>query len=167
MKSVHRITAIALSLVLLTLGSVEEKRLEAVVSTGSLELSVEILSTAPVGGKVVLVNRGSSEIRVWRAGNSWGDETLSFVAIIAGRKQNIIRKPQTYTRNVPASVTLPREGKYEIPFELGDDSWEPPIKESDVSDTQLEAMYRIVKSPESETHHVWTGEIHSEPVRLK
>jgi hypothetical protein len=126
-------------------------------------------AASQVKGKVVVVNRGDVEARVWRIGNSWGDGALHFAVTRNGRAERVTRKPQDYTRNVPSTVALAHGGEYEIPFDLTDGSWEPDtlVERLPLGGVSLEAIYTVSKSAEAETQHVWVGELRSQAVRLK
>lgn len=141
----------------------------AKVGSEPLELRIKMSPASRVKGKVVLINRGDAEARVWRMGNSWGDTALRFVVTGNGNAKQIARKPQDYTRNVPSTVTLAHGAEYEIPFDLADGSWEPVavVERLAGGDVSLEAVYLASKSPEAKTQHIWVGELRSQAVRLK
>jgi hypothetical protein len=132
-------------------------------------LTVEMHTSQPPAGTVVLVNPGSSALRVWRLGNSWGDETLSFEIASGGHRDAIRRKPQVYTRNIPASVVLERGEKQEIAFAIEDGQWEPAaaVARLAAADALITAIYRVAPSPEASAQGVWIGELRSEPVHLR
>ena len=142
-------------------------RQEAMVSGEPLTIQVELESAN--AGKIVLANRGSADLRLWNMGNSWGDETLSFEVTWDGRSERVTRKPQDYTRNVPSSAVVAPNRKHQIPFDLRDGTWEPAevIDRLTSPGAQITAVYSVRKSPEALSHDVWTGELRSQPVRLK
>jgi hypothetical protein len=142
-------------------------RKEVKVSQASLAVQIELDKDAE--GKVVVVNRGNAEITLWRMGNSWGDDTLSFEVSRDSGKESITYAPQTYTRNVPGTVVVPAAGRYEIPFNLKDGKWGPAaaIDKLSGADARLTAIYTIRQSPEALSHRVWIGELRSQPVQLK
>ena len=139
------------------------------MSTVPFELRIEMSPPARLKGKVVLVNRGSSEARVWRMGNSWGDGALHFEATSNAHSEQLTRKPQDYTRNVPSAVTIAPGGSLEIPFDLADGSWQPDslVQRLAVAPAAIEAVYLVSNSPETEAQQVWVGELHSQRVALK
>ena len=65
----------------------------------------------------------SADVRLWRTGNSWGDEALQFGGTQDGRTERILPKPKVYTRNVPAFITLALGDHYEISYDIGDGNW--------------------------------------------
>jgi hypothetical protein len=120
-------------------------------------------------GKVIVINKGDDETRVWRMGNTWGDSTLHFAMIHEGHTYQLNRKPQIYTRNVPSSERVPPGGQYEIAFDLQDGSWEPPVVVGQLAagDVSVQALYHVSKSSEASEQGVWVGELSSQVVRLK
>jgi hypothetical protein len=131
-------------------------------------IRLELARSRPPAGTVVLVNSGPEAVRVWRMGNSWGDETLSFEVTRGEHVVHVVRAPQEYTRNVPSSVAVPPGGRHELPFDLGDGSWESdePLDRLAGPGAQLVAVYEVRETPESRAHGVWTGRVESEPVAL-
>ena len=93
----------------------------------SLEIRIELQSSAPPAGAVVLHNADASELRVWQMGVSWGDKTLSFELNTAGKPQSIKLRPQVYTVNKPISAPLAPGQDYRIEFNLGDGEWRPDL----------------------------------------
>ncbi len=135
-----------------------------------LEIRLELQSSAPPAGTVVLYNAGASEIRVWDTGTSWGNETLSFELNADGKTQSITLTPQDYTVNWPRHVALAPGQDYRIEFNLGDKRrWEPDLwhDRPPVAGSELIAVYRSERSPESDKYGVWTGFLRSAPVKLK
>jgi hypothetical protein len=132
----------------------------------TLDVHIEPAST-PGAGRVVLINRGAADVRIWQLGNTWGDEPLSFEASLGGSTVRVERAPQVYTRNVPASVLLPPGDRFPIPFDLLDGTWKldaigrPLPPRLDVA-----AVYDVPRSPEAVTHQVWAGRITSEWVTI-
>ncbi len=138
------------------------------MSADPLSVSLDLSATAPPSGEVVLSNEGADAIRIWREGNGWGDVALSFVLSRADREATITRRPQTYTRNVPAPVQLPAGGSRRVAFDLGDGTWEPDGALAGLPDpgATLTAVYEIRLTPESDQHDVWTGRARSEAVAI-
>ena len=136
----------------------------------SLEIRLELRSSAPPAGAVVLHNAGASELCVWRMANSWGDETLSFELNADGKTQSIKLKPQYYTLNGPIYVPLAPGQDYRIEFNLGNlRRWEPDLwhDHPPAAGSELTAVYHSERSPESDKYSVWTGSLRSAPVKLK
>lgn len=132
----------------------------------TIELQVQKSRPFP-GGNVVVVNQGKSEIRVWRPGNEWGDEVLSFELVEDNAKWLFVRKPQVYTRNAPSSQNLQPGEAQQLPFDLSDGSWETEKQLQDISpDAKLVAIYNVPVTPEATQHNVWTGRVESNPVTL-
>jgi len=134
----------------------------------SLSFRIELRRNVPPAGAAVLFNHTAGEVRVWRMGNSWGDETLSFVLVLADRTHPIVPKQHSYTRNIPVSLPVAPGGRHEIPFDLGDGGWEPSsaIELAKTPGARLAAVYRVPDSPEAESQGVWRGELRSETVVL-
>lgn len=114
-------------------------------------------------GAVVLQNRGAAPLRLWRTGNSWGDETLSFDVIAGNRSHSLSRPPQVYTRNVPSSFLLDSGAEHKIAFDLGEGTWQPgeTLSLLNTPEAQLFAVYDVPVSPEALVHGVWTGRLRS------
>jgi hypothetical protein len=132
-------------------------------------IRVELDRSRPPGGMVVIVNSGPDAVRLWRTGNSWGDEVLSFDLMRDGLTARVVRRPQVYTRNVPSSVSVPPGGNHELPFDLGDGSWDSdePLDSFAEPGARLVAVYEVPETPEAAVHGVWTGRVESEPVALE
>ena len=134
----------------------------------ALSVRIELRSSAPPAGNVVLRNDGSADIRVWRRGNSWGDKTVTFQSQRGGSVQKFSEKPQGYTRNGPAYITLAPGQTQNIPFDLsGSGDWQPAWRaDASASGGTLTAVYKVAPTKESAEFGVWTGEITSAPVKL-
>jgi hypothetical protein len=129
-------------------------------------LHLEIRLDLPqLAGKVVLVNSSSADIHVWRMGNQWGDEALSFEVL---QGSHVWRVAQVYTRNVPSSVLIPAGATQEWPFDLKDGQWEAgvPIDQLMAPGAQLIAIYDVPPSSDATQQGVWTGQLRSGPARL-
>jgi hypothetical protein len=163
------VSLIRLSLCLLLLSALSREQVRKEVKVTPTSLSIQIELDKDAAGKVVLINRSSADVRIWRMGNSWGDESLAFEVSGDNRTEKITFRPQVYTRNVPATVVVPHDGRFEILFNLRDGKWEPAtaIDRLSGSDARLTAIYSVRKSPEAASQEVWTGELRSQPVRLK
>src|SRR5947209_2621499 len=95
------------------------------MNSEQLAIQLELQTSKPSpAGSVVLINRGSAEIRVWRTGNTWGDEVLSFEVLHDTQIWHFVRQLGDYTRNVPASLTVPAGDSHRLSFDLGDGTWE-------------------------------------------
>jgi hypothetical protein len=138
------------------------------VSLQPLAIRLDVRRNADVGGTVIITNASSGEVRIFEVGSEWGDEAPSFDVIASGSAMHVVRKPQVYTVNVPATVALPAGGSYEIPFDLGDGTWETDAAAGALAapDAKLVAVYEIPPSPEALEQHVWTGTVRSDPVPL-
>lgn len=134
-----------------------------------LAIAVDLDRGAPPAGRVAIENQGSEGVRLWRTSNTWGAGALSFELMRDGESVRLTRRPEDYTRNVPSSVEVPAGGRHQLPFDLGDGTWQ--------SDDQLErfagpgaclvAVYEVRETRESAEHGVWTGRLESEPVSLE
>jgi hypothetical protein len=134
----------------------------------SLELFVELDSRAPPAGHVVLANDGATPARVWRTGNRWGDEALSFELSRGERNTRVVRSGVDYTRNVPASLVVPPGGEHRWRFDLGDGTWaaDQPIDWADGAGGLLVAIYDAGQSPEAAIQGVSPVRLSSAPVSL-
>jgi hypothetical protein len=133
-----------------------------------LDVDVSLTDAGRPAGDVVLVSRGPAPARVWRMGNSWGDETVSFEISSGGDMAVVKRKPQVYTRNVPSSFEIPPGGRHAFPFDLSDGAWrtEAALGLLEAGDVRLVAVYELVPDHEAVEQGCWTGRIRSEPVPL-
>ena len=134
--------------------------------TDSLAAHIELHAHAPPAGKVVFENVGATGIGVWRKGNSWGDEALSFELKSADGIERIARKPQIYTVNRPAAQMLPAGSRYAVPFDLGDGSWQVDTSVRRTDGAELVALYDVPESADALAQHAWVGHLRSAPVRL-
>jgi hypothetical protein len=134
----------------------------------SLTIRLQLHRKKPPAGEVVVQNRGATPIRLWRVGNSWGDETLSFDVIAGSGAHHLSRQFQVYTRNVPSSFLLDPGAEHRIAFDLGDGTWKPGeiLSLLNAPEAQLLAIYDVPASPEALAHGVWTGQVRSSGVRL-
>lgn len=132
-----------------------------------LLLSVVEFSGTPGTGSVVLANQGDKSVRIWRTGNSWGDNALVFELHKPPIIAHVIRAPQIYTRNVPASVVVSPGDSHVWHFDFGDGSWEidVPFDELVKPGAELTAVYEAGESPEALANDVWTGCLRSQPAR--
>ena len=139
------------------------------MSHTSLTLQL-VLSSGPAGpaGTVVLDNTSGADVRVWRAGNQWGDTALSFEVWRRDDIRRLVRRPQVYTVNLPLSAVVPAGATHEWPFDLSDGQWEAdaPLDQLLVPGAQLVAVYDVPLSSEAMDHDVWTGQLRSDPVLL-
>jgi hypothetical protein len=132
-----------------------------------LAFEVELRRGLPPTGAAVLVNRGGAPVRIWADGTSFGDEALSFEAVIAGRTERITRMPRVYTVNPAAAVPIPPGVRLGISFDLGDGTWEPEavIDILRRAGALLMAVYTVPDSAEAVRLGVWSGVLRSAPVR--
>jgi len=132
----------------------------------SVRAVIELRASVPPAGSVVLVNDGPEPVRVLRRGNEWGDEAVSFELERGGRTTRVVRAPQLHTRNVPSSVSVPAGGRHEVPFDLGDGTWETGEAELLDEVGSIVAEYRVEPSPLIVANDIWTGRLRSDPVPL-
>ncbi|SRR5216684_614920 len=130
----------------------------------ALRAALTLRTARPPAGSVIVQNHSSTDARIWDTGNTWGDDALSFEVTAAG--QNAIvsiakNRLQRYTRNVPASVVIAPGTQYEIPFDLGDGTWDLDVaKELLVhAGSQIRAIYDSGDSPEVQAQGVWRGQL--------
>ncbi len=131
-----------------------------------LSLHVAGFSGRPGSGSVVLVNHSGGPVRVWRTGNEWGDEALSFELSLERASGRVVRRQQIYTRNVPSTIAVAAGGRHEWAFDFGDGSWEPdvPFEEMLRPGAELSALYEAKECSESIANGVWSGRLRSESV---
>ena len=119
----------------------------------------------------VLITNGSPTIqRLWIDGMAWGYDNLSFeLTDEEGHKMTATRPLTGFTVNVPAWwVLAPGETHvFEIYF-VDPESWTgfPSLAAGERRAYSLRAVYKVNKSPESERHGIWTGDLASDPVRV-
>lgn len=131
-------------------------------------IEIELSARRPPAGHVIFRNLAEREVRVWGAGNRWGDEALAFEARSGAQRRHIVRQLQDYTRNLPASFRIAPGESYGLRFDLGDGTWQPDPRAADVfgPGARLIAIYEVAATPEAVSHGVWTGRLQSEPVPL-
>jgi hypothetical protein len=130
---------------------------------GAVNAWIEFRSRTPPAGSLVVENHATTDLRLWRQGNSWGDAAVAFDVQADGRTTRLTRALQDYTRNVPASITVPPGGRAEFPFDLGDSTWQPAaaLSQLDRPDAELAAVYSGGDSVERREQDVWPGELRS------
>lgn len=133
-----------------------------------ISIELELSGYVPPAGTVVLVNMRNAAIRIWRLGNEWGDEMISFELHCGSTIVRVGRSPQIYTRNVPGSIEVPPGGRHPIRFDLGDGSWQlaAPVRELFATGTRLSAIYAVSPSHEADEAGVWIGHARSQLVPL-
>lgn len=133
-----------------------------------LSVHLELRSSAPPAGNVLLRNDGIATIRVWQRDNSWGDSAVTFLLQRGTGVQKFSEKFHEYSANVPGYITLAPGQTQNIPFDLsGSGDWEPAWQPgTSASGGTLTAVYSVAPTKESVEFNVWTGEIASAPVKL-
>jgi hypothetical protein len=113
-------------------------------------------------------NPSRTEARIWATGNTWGDDALSFEVVADKRSAIVRKKAQRYTRNVPSSVALAPGAQHEIPFDLGDGTWDLDVAQDLLvhAHSQLRAIYDSGDSPEVQAQGVWRGQLRTNFVPL-
>jgi hypothetical protein len=131
-------------------------------------IEIELLRHVPPAGAVALINMGGAVIRTWTLGNEWGDEMISFEVTCDSTVIQVMRSPQVYTRNVPGSIEVPAGGRHQIPFDLGDGSWQlaAPARELFARGRRIVAVYEVPPSHEASTAGVLTGHLRSRAISL-
>lgn len=134
-----------------------------------LAIAVDLDRGAPPAGRVAIENRGSEAVRLWRTSNTWGADALTFELTRGTESVHLTRRPEDYTRNVPSSVEVPAGGRHELPFDLGDGSWQgdEQLERLAGPGARLVAVYEVGETRESAEHGVWSGRLESEPVLLE
>jgi len=129
----------------------------------AFKATIEFRSIMPPAGLLVVENESGADLRIWRQGNSWGDAAMSFNVAADGGNTRVTKVAKDYTRNVPASISVPPGGHHGLPFDLGDGSWQPASSLSLLgqTDASLEAVYDSGDSPELHEQGVWQGELRS------
>jgi hypothetical protein len=124
-------------------------------------LAALTLRTArPPAGSVIVQNHLRSEVRIWDRGNTWGDDALSFEVTAAGESAIVTKRLQRYTRNVPSSVVVAPGMQHEIPFDLGDGTWNLDVAQKLLvrAGSGIRAIYDSGDSLEVQTQGVWWGQ---------
>lgn len=132
--------------------------------TAKLKMHIELQSSTPPAGAVIIHNVGASEVGLWRTGNSWGDPTLSFELVSGGRKHPISWRPRDYTFNFPIRDAVVPGDSYRIEFNLGDrNRWLPAwsLVTAPRGPATLIAIYTVPASADTAKHNVWTGTLRS------
>jgi hypothetical protein len=135
----------------------------------ALALALDLRPAGTPAGDAVLTNPGARAIRVFRPGNSWGDDALTFLVRGGGQAEVALRLlGQDYTRNVPASVEIPPGGEHRIPFDLRDGDWKPAdaVDRLAAAEAELAGVFEIPPSRDADEQGVWTGRVQSEFVAL-
>jgi len=142
--------------------------MEVNIVNASLTAVIELHSTDPLVGAVVIENHSNDAVRIWRPGSSWGDEALSFELSASDQTTRITRVPRDYTRNVPASLTVALGARQEIPFHLGDGTWRPTFALAQLGQVcaWIVAIYESGDSPQVQEQGMWRGKIRSASVPL-
>jgi hypothetical protein len=142
--------------------------MEVNIADASLTAVIELHSTDPPAGAVVIENHSNDAVRIWRRGNSWGDEALSFELSASEQTTRITTAGQDYTRNVPASLTVTPGARREISFDLGDGTWQPASALAHLRDAcaRIVAIYESGDSPQVQEQGIWRGNIRSAPIPL-
>ncbi len=130
------------------------------MSGARLTARIELATGAGPAGTVAIVNDGDEPVRLWRPGNSWGDDALTFEA--GGTR--FVREAD-YTRNAPSAVDVAPGAAHALPFDLADATWTggPPPGPGD----RLVAVYLVPETPEAADQRVWIGCVRSAPVELR
>jgi hypothetical protein len=134
-------------------------------SCGALRVELEPEPDRTSAGVVALLNTGETPLRVFRAGNSWGDDALSFEVSDGVRIVQITRVPQVYTRNVPSTAEIAPAERHLLPYDLADGGWTGGT-ELIVAGSALTAIYVVEESPEASEQGAWTGRCASAAVTL-
>lgn len=119
---------------------------------------------------VVLHNASQAPVRVWRAGNSWGNAALHFeLTDAAGKIREVRRRAVPLLQNAPVwQVLAPGEMLVTDVYFAGDE-WETfplPGKGEQLSVT-LKAIYQVAADQAAHKHGVWTGKISSPPKKYR
>lgn len=141
-------------------------------SSQVLMASLTLRIAHPPAGSVIVLNHSSTDACIWNIGNTWGDDALSFEVTAAGQNTivSIARKRlQRYTRNVPSSVVIAPGTQHEIPFDLGDGTWDLDVAQKLLlhPDSQIRAIYDSGDSPEVHSQGVWRGQLRTSFLRLQ
>ncbi len=135
---------------------------------GVQEITVELDATQWPEVKFIISNAGKKPLRIWQDWNSWGWDNKSLIMVLRdGSVFHAVRKGYAFTRNFPSFDEVVPDASKTITLKLEDGSWVLP-KGADLRRDVLfiAAMFHIAESKESVEHHVWTGTIVSEWVRM-
>jgi hypothetical protein len=118
--------------------------------------------------RIVVVNRGETELRVWDRDNSWGWGMFSLLVAAPGSEQwsELTPRPVRRTRNVPRARKTPPGGRLEYDLRPGDPTWEGVEGIADRLDGPLRLRVRlsIPETAEAVEQKVFVGEAESAPV---
>lgn len=133
-------------------------------SSQALLAVLTLRSAQPPAGSVIVQNHSSTDARIWDTGNTWGDDALSFEVTAAGQNALVSiakKRLQRYTRNVPSSVVIAPGTQHEIPFDLGDGTWDLAVAQKLLvhAGAQIRAIYDSGDSPEVQAQGVWRGQL--------
>jgi hypothetical protein len=113
---------------------------------------------------VVLTNKGSHKLRIWKDSCSWGYQNLSFELIDAsGRRMRVTRAERGWEKNVPAWTDLPSGGSLSTDVTLSGAEWRglPALKHGERRAIRIRAVYQSKNGFDAKTYRVWVGKAQS------
>lgn len=123
----------------------------------NLELVVELIVL-----RVIVINSGKQNLRLWARNNSWGWSMFSLLLALPGTDtwREMTPKPVRWTVNIPYSLDLPvkRRLDYEIPYQ--DSNWDglDNINAWLNQPLRVKIKLRIIETPEAVAQKVFIGE---------
>lgn len=124
---------------------------------------ISMADADPRGFFVVLTNLSKKPQAVWKDGNSWGYQIISFNLMLAdGKSYTVSRRDRNFGRNGPGMFVI-EPGEHEIYPVLLNDDWEvqPPLPKEHEMTIALKAVYDVPKTDEALKYGVWSGRIES------
>ena len=131
-------------------------------------LTIELADATRSAARVMLYNATRDVLRVWESGNSWGDAAWSFELLTRTDARPVARRPQRYTRNVPAYREVEPGTIERWDFDFEDGTWQFPLVDQPLrtQGTGLVALYASPPSPEATELDVFMGPLRSTPATL-
>lgn len=110
-----------------------------------------------------------NEIRVWESWNSWGWDNFWFEVYKEGVSFEIIRiNERDWTRNSPSYISIPSKGIHSIAIDFNDGTWIIPkeLKENEIENLRIKAIFEIQQTPEALEHNVFIGKVESDLIKV-
>jgi hypothetical protein len=112
--------------------------------------------------RVIVVNTGEQEMRLWARNNSWGWSMFSLLLARpdSDQWQELTAKPIDWTRNVPRATNVPAGGQLDYELRHEDPSWEglDEVNAWLSQPLQVRVRLRIIGTPEAVAQEVFIGE---------
>ena len=135
-----------------------------IVPTGFDETGPALIALGEPSGhfQVVATNTGTSTLRLWSEGCSWGYSNLSFEATGPdGMQLRVAKKTVGWEKNFPKVVSLSTGDHMVMEVAFDSATWDnPPVPKTGASrKVTLRAIYESAEDKDSRDHKVWSGKI--------